>query len=96
MRASDLGHGGTAAAPVSAARTAGVHGVQEFPNTINNYKEAVIGASPSPDGMGGLERGRTANEIATWGWTVRPPLGSLDAVISDLCGHDSHIHASRG
>ena len=96
MRASDLGHGGTAAAPVSAARTAGVHGVQEFPNTINNYKEAVIGASPSPDGMGGLERGRTANEIATWGWTVRPPLGSFYTVRSDLCGHDSHIPASRG
>ena len=68
MRASDLGHGGTAAAPVSAARTAGVHGVQEFPNTINNYKEAVIGASPSPDGTGGLESGRMANCSSSRAW----------------------------
>ena len=54
---SDLGHGGTAAAPVSAARTAGVHGVQEFLRAIN--KEAAVGATPSPDGMGGPECGQT-------------------------------------
>ena len=62
----DLGHGGTAAAPVSAARIAGVHGVQEFPRPIN--KEAVIGASPSPDGTGGLESGRMANCSSSRAW----------------------------